>query len=191
MIRIEFIFSCLFIFQSVVGISAQTTVTNTSLTDPVQIREFLNATERLRCICLPSLPIQGCSYNMCVVSSYLKTFIENRIREGMTADEIVEKFEKGFGDSIFHEPVDSVILHFQKEGNQKILAGLRDGFGKSIYAKPDSTWINLSLGGIGIASLIGIGYYLMLSKKPRLSDSGELGAKKNLNELADKYLKEI
>lgn len=167
--------------------------TNTTLKDPEQIKEFLKVTERIRCICLPSLPIQGCSYNMCIVSSYLKTFIENRIREGMTAEEILYKFEKGFGESIFKEPVDEVILYFQKEGNQRMLSALQYGFGTSIYAKPDSTWINLSLSLIGIIGFLGIGYYLYsLLKKPNIpTTEANLINEKKWDDLESKYLKEM
>lgn len=144
------------------SLSAQTTTTTTSLTDPKQIEEFLDATSRLRCICLPSLAIQSCSYNMCIVSSYLKTFIENQIKLGLSADEIVFKFENGFGDTILK---DAVIQQFREQGNERMIQNLVQGFGPNIQAKPDSTWINLSLAFIGILGLIGIGSYLVQRKK--------------------------
>jgi cytochrome c-type biogenesis protein CcmH len=144
------------------SLSAQTTTTTTSLTDPNQIQEFLDATSRLRCICLPSLAIQSCSYNMCIVSSYLKTFIENQIKLGLSADEIVFKFENGFGDTILN---DAVIQQFRDQGNERMIQNLVQGFGPNIQAKPDSTWINLSLAFIGILGLIGIGSYLVQRKK--------------------------
>lgn len=155
------------------NLDAQTTTTTTSLTDPKQIEQFLDATSRLRCICLPSLPIQSCSYNMCIVSSYLKTFIENQIKQGMTSDEIVYKFENGFGDTIQD---DSVVKHFKEEGNDRMIQSLMQGFGPNIQAKPDSTWINLSLAFIGLIGLIGIGYYLIQRKKasPSKDEPGNL-----------------
>jgi cytochrome c-type biogenesis protein CcmH len=168
---------------------SQTTTTNTTLTDPQHIETFLDVTERVRCICLPSLPIKGCTYNVCVVSSYLKTFIENRIREGMTGDEIVDRFVHGFGDSIQN---DSVVQHFKREGNQGMIQSLTHGFGEKIQAKPDSTWINLSLGLIGILALTGIGYYLVQrtrAKSKPLNDSKSNTEK--LDTLEKKYLSEL
>jgi cytochrome c-type biogenesis protein CcmH len=152
---------------------------------------------------------------MCIVSSYLKTFIENRIRKGESADTIVRKFENGFGDEILDDPV---VLHFQKEGNQRMLDGLVNGFGPKIQAKPDSTWINLSLLAIGILGAIGIGIYLngIRVRKKIPGNTGEQESGQNLprnqdqtgsgkvvqtptesksadarKNLEDKYLKEI
>lgn len=170
---------------------AQTTTTNTTLTKPEHIREFIEATEKLRCICLPSLPIQGCSYNMCIVSSYLKTFIENKIREGMTAEEIVSKFENGFGESLLEDPKDPVILHFEKEGNRAMINSLVGGFGKNIQAKPDSTWINISLGLIGLGALMGIAYYLNQRKKKSVGESMDDSKKDEMDSLEKKYLSEL
>ncbi|MCC5816103.1 MAG: cytochrome C biogenesis protein [Leptospira sp.] len=186
----RFAYICLALFLTI-PVFSQTTTTNTSLTEPTHIKEFIDATNRLRCICLPSLPIQGCSYNMCIVSSYLKTFIENKVREGMTADEIVLKFETGFGDAILQDPKDPVILHFEKEGNRGMINSLVNGFGKNIQAKPDSTWINLSLGLIGIFSLIGIGYYLKQRKKKIESKTEGKDSKDDMDNLEKKYLSEI
>jgi cytochrome c-type biogenesis protein CcmH/NrfF len=189
---------CITIIQLlfVVPILPQTTTTNTTLTEPEQIREFMESTTRLRCICLPSLPLQSCSYNMCVVSSYLKTFIENQIRAGMKSDEIVYKFEHGFGDSILKDPV---VEHFAQEGNQRMIQSLIYGFGTGIQAKPDSTWINLSLILLGSLGLIGILYY-GLRKKSNLKEqekktrfqNQQAGAKPmSPEDLEKKYLSEL
>ncbi|WCL48794.1 cytochrome C biogenesis protein [Leptospira sp. GIMC2001] len=171
------------------SVSAQTTTINTTLTEPNQIREFMDSTERIRCICLPSLPIQGCSYNMCIVSSYLKTLIENRIRLGETSNEIVAKFENGFGDDIRS---DSVFIHFEKEGNERMLNGLLYGFGAKIQAKPDSTWINLSLAGLGLLALIGIGFYVVQRKKSKSNISSSTAkTDQQMLDLEKKYLSEL
>jgi len=147
--------------------------TTTTLTDPQHVREFLEATDRIRCICLPSLPIQACSYNMCVVSSYLKTFIENRVREGMLADEIVQKMERGFGDSILQ---DSVVLYFQQNGNQGMIDSLRYGFGEKILAKPGSWAINATLGLLAVLGLGTIFYYAKEKNRTRLEKDRQTDA---------------
>lgn len=63
---------------------AESTFTN--LTSPEEIRTFHDVTNRIRCICIPSIAIKSCSFNNCTVSAKLKVFIENRIRSGESAD---------------------------------------------------------------------------------------------------------
>lgn len=124
--------------------------TTTSLKEENQVRIFLNVTEKIRCICLPSLPIQSCSFNMCSASAYLKTFIENRIKDGMSESEILQKMQIGFGDAILE---DSVVKHFQEQGNSGMVDSLVFGFGEKILARPDGTWINLTLFILGFGGL--------------------------------------
>lgn len=137
--------------------------TTTTLTDPKQKEIFWKVTEELRCICLPSIPIQQCSYNMCVVSSYLKTFIENRIKEGMDAPKIIAGFENGFGEANFFLN-DSVIQHFQETGQENMIQALKFGFGPKILSKPDSTWINSTLYGLAFLGFLGMVFYLFYLK---------------------------
>lgn len=145
--------------------------TTTSLKDEAQIQTFLRVTEKIRCICLPSLPIQSCSFNMCSASAYLKTFIENRIREGMTEEEILQKMENGFGEGILE---DSVVKHFRENGYGSIVDSIVFGFGPKILAKPDGTWINLSLLVIAFLGLFLI--YRYGSKKIQSKEMGEADA---------------
>ncbi|MDZ4727684.1 MAG: cytochrome c-type biogenesis protein CcmH [Leptospira sp.] len=136
------------------SIYAQTTTT--SLKDQSQINTFLEVTEKIRCICLPSLPIQACSFNMCTASAYLKNFIENRIKDGMQAEDIIYQMEHGFGDKVLNDPV---VIHFQEDGNQGMVDSIVYGFGDKILAKPDSTYINLTLIILGFIGLTGIWLY--------------------------------
>ncbi|MDF3819984.1 cytochrome c-type biogenesis protein CcmH [Leptospira sp. 96542] len=145
---------------NVSNLSAQTTTTN--LKDETKIQTFLKVTEQIRCICLPSLPIQSCSFNMCSASSYLKNFIENRINEGMGEKEILEKMENGFGDSVRTDPI---VLHFLENGNEGMVNSILFGFGPNILAKPDGTWINTTLLFIGILGLFFI--YRYANKKSK------------------------
>lgn len=130
--------------------------TTTNLKEEGQVQTFLKVTEKIRCICLPSLPIQSCSFNMCAASSYIKTFIENRIKEGMGEEEIISKMENGFGTSVLQDPI---ILMFQENGNQGMVDSIVYGFGPKILAKPDDTWINATLLGLGVLGLFGIYRY--------------------------------
>jgi cytochrome c-type biogenesis protein CcmH len=142
------------------SVSAQSTTT--ALKDPSQVAIFLDVTSKIRCICLPSLPIQACSFNMCTASAYLKNFIENRIKDGMSGDEIIYKMEHGFGEEILN---DSVVLHFKQDGNQGMVDSIVYGFGEKILAKPDSTWINGTLFLFGLAGLGGIFLYFKKNRK--------------------------
>ncbi|WP_246838166.1 cytochrome c-type biogenesis protein CcmH [Leptospira meyeri] len=136
--------------------------TTTNLKEEAQIQTFLKVTEQIRCICLPSLPIQSCSFNMCAASSYLKTFIENRIKDGMKEEEIISKMENGFGNSVLKDPI---VVMFQENGNQGMVDSIVYGFGPKILAQPDGTWINFTLFAIGILGLFGIYQYGTRKKK--------------------------
>ncbi|EOQ89629.1 cytochrome C biogenesis protein [Leptospira yanagawae serovar Saopaulo str. Sao Paulo = ATCC 700523] len=148
------LFCIVLLFGTSSALFSQKTTTN--LKEESQIQTFLKVTEKIRCICLPSLPIQSCSFNMCAASSYLKTFIENRIKDGMGEEEIISKMENGFGNSILQDPI---VLMFQENGNQGMVDSLVYGFGPKILAKPDDTWINATLLGLGVLGLYGIYRY--------------------------------
>jgi cytochrome c-type biogenesis protein CcmH len=158
----QIILGILLFFGSVSVLFPQKTTTN--LKEEQQIQTFLKVTEKIRCICLPSLPIQSCSFNMCAASSYLKTFIENRIKDGMGEEEIISKMENGFGDTVLQDPI---ILMFQENGNQGMVDSIVYGFGPKILAKPDDTWINATLLGLGILGLFGIYRYGTKKSKDR------------------------
>ena len=145
--------------------------TTTNLKEEAQIQTFLKVTEQIRCICLPSLPIQSCSFNMCAASSYLKTFIENRIKDGMKEEEIVSKMENGFGTSVLQDPI---VVMFQESGNQGMVDSIVYGFGPKILAQPDGTWINFTLFAIGVLGLFGIYKYGTNKKKDQAEANGKL-----------------
>ncbi|PJZ89655.1 cytochrome C biogenesis protein [Leptospira levettii] len=161
-----------FLFPSL--LLAQKTTTN--LKEEAQIQTFLKVTENIRCICLPSLPIQSCSFNMCAASSYIKTFIENRIKDGMKEEEIISKMENGFGTSVLQDPI---VVMFQENGNQGMVDSIVYGFGPKILAKPDDTWINFTLLALGILGLFGIYKFGTRKKK----ESTSTNTKQSLDDL--------
>lgn len=154
--------------------------TTTNLTDKAQIEEFMKATSQIRCICLPSLPIKSCSFNNCEISALLKEFIENRIRAGETAKDIVQKMQTGFGESALQDPI---IQRFSQYGNTNMVNGVVHGFGEKILAEPDSTSINLTLSLLILGGILGIYFY---SKKV-----GRTMPVKQEDSKTDKYLKEL
>lgn len=167
--------------------------TTTNLKEETQIQTFLKVTEQIRCICLPSLPIQSCSFNMCAASSYLKSFIENRIKDGMKEEEIISKMENGFGDSVLKDPI---VVMFQENGNQGMVDSIVYGFGPKILAQPDGTWINFTLFALGAFGLFGIYKYGTRKKKDLLqsnvasSDSGQKSSTEEIKNKIRKYEEE-
>ncbi|PJZ69631.1 cytochrome C biogenesis protein [Leptospira perolatii] len=180
-IRFLILSFCIWILSG--SLVAESTFTN--LTDHEQVKTFLEVTNRIRCICLPSIPIKSCSFNNCTVSAKLKLFIENRIRKGESADTIVNKMINGFGEEALQDPV---IAKFAENGNDGIVQGVVYGFGQDILAKPDSTWINLSLALAGGLGLIIIFLYLKrrTSFKPTEKSSKTDSFQKYLSEIEEK-----
>lgn len=176
------VFVILFLFS--ITLFADSSIT--TLTDPKQIEVFNEVTSRIRCICLPSLPIKSCSFNNCAISAQLKLFLENRIRIGESADVIVEKMQKGFGDSALSDPI---IQKFQNSGNDSMVQGVVYGFGEKILANPDSTWINVTLIlGIGLGFGI-IFYYLKGRLKKSKAQANDTNS--TVSQDVQNYLKEI
>lgn len=162
--------------------------TTTNLKEEGQIQTFLKVTEQIRCICLPSLPIQSCSFNMCAASSYLKTFIENRIKDGMKEEEIISKMENGFGDSVLKDPI---VMMFQENGNQGMVDSIVYGFGPKILAQPDGTWINFTLFALGVLGLFGIYKFGTRKKKetPEANSKPSSDQKSTTEEIKNKIRK--
>jgi len=156
---------------------------STNLTDPEHISIYHDVTSRIRCICLPSLPIKSCSYNNCVVSADLKVFIENRIRKGENADTIVQKLLTGFGEEALSDPI---IQKFNDQGSTNMVNGVVYGFGEKILADPGSIFINLTIFGLGILGIVMILLYFKKYKKVAIETSSG-----NLAPPPQKYLKEL
>lgn len=114
---------------------------DTNLTQKKQIEIFHEVTTKIRCICLPSLPIKNCSFNNCQPSAILKQFIESRIRAGENAEEIINGLEKGYGEKANNDTVLKKLI----ESNQSLANGIIYGFGEKILAEPNSVLINLTL----------------------------------------------
>lgn len=155
----------------------------TNLSDEKQIQTFYEVTSKIRCICLPSLPIKSCSFNNCEVSALLKNFIEHRIQAGESSEVIIQKMLTGFGEEALNDPI---VQRFERSGNTSIVQGVLYGFGEKILAEPDSTGINLTLVGFGI---LGIALILIYWKKVKSHNTTEKTnpSSKNL----EKYLGEI
>ncbi len=174
----KFILPVIFLASSIFSES-----TNTTLSEAKQIDIFSEVTSKIRCICLPSLPIKSCSFNNCPVSAMLKQFIENRIRAGETSNEIIAKLQTGYGDSVSTDPI---VKKFISIGSDSMANGIIHGFGERILAEPDSTWINITLILLMISGISLIGFFYRLNSKKISTETKTLHSE-NLK----KYLKEI
>lgn len=160
--------------------------THTNLSSEEDKKTFYEVTEKIRCICLPSLPIKSCSFSNCRSSAILKDFIEDRIRKRDSAKLIVDKIINGYGEGILQDPyVKSMI----QEGNGYLVAEIVKGFGPKMLAEPDPTWINLSLVA---GMLVGLGVIFRYMKK-RKNNSLTINSEKTQSTKEDiqKYLDEI
>jgi cytochrome c-type biogenesis protein CcmH/NrfF len=164
------------------GLSGESISTN--LTDPNDILVYHDVTSKIRCICLPSLPIKSCSYNNCAVSAELKLFIENRIRKGESSDTIVQKLLTGFGEEAMEDPI---IQKFKESGSLNMVNGVLYGFGDKILAEPSSIFINMTIIGIGLMGLVLIYFYFKTNRKINPSTSQPI----QLSKSSEKYLKEL
>ena len=157
---------------------------STNLTDPIHILAYHDVTSKIRCICLPSLPIKSCSYNNCAVSAELKLFIENRIRKGESSETIVQKLLTGFGEEALDDPI---IQKFRESGSMNMVNGVLYGFGDKILAEPSSIFINMTIIGIGLGGLGLIYFYFKTNRKVKPNASNPIQLSKN----SEKYLKEL
>lgn len=158
---------------------------STSLTDINDLKTYEEVTSKVRCICLPSLPIKSCSYNNCSISAYIKMFMENRIKAKENAETILYKMEHGFGEEILDDPI---VKNFVRDGNQQVVESLVYGFGPKILAEPDATFIDLTIILVFIISFSSIFYYLKRRKK---SDKKNSNSSANVSQIANKYLSEL
>ncbi|TGK00211.1 cytochrome C biogenesis protein [Leptospira langatensis] len=173
-----------FVFAVSASSSLVADSTFTNLTEPNQIRTFHDVTDRIRCICIPSIPIKSCSFNNCTVSAKLKLFIENRIRAGEDADTIVNKMVHGFGPEVVTDPI---VAKFIENGNQGMAQSIVVGFGPDILAKPDSTWIDLSIAAAGALGVLLMYLYLKRRTAPKAAIATEVDGDSSFH----RYISEI
>lgn len=106
------------------------------LTDEAQIRTFTEVSEGLICQCGCRMVLSTCPHVECPWGIPARRFIENRIREGMTAQAILLGFENGFGPKIDSDPVVQGLL---AAGREDFVRNLREGFGAHVRARTGHT----------------------------------------------------
>ncbi|MEM7181338.1 MAG: cytochrome C biogenesis protein [Spirochaetota bacterium] len=158
--------------------------THTNLIKKEEVAIFHKVTSEIRCICLPSLPIKSCSFSNCQSSAKLKGFIENRIKQGDSAETIIHGIIHGYGKKLQN---DIYLEKLRQEGYGGLADGILTGLGEKMLANPNPWNINLTLFvGMGL-SFLGMAFYLYKRKQK----SKESLTTSNDQESLDKYLNEI
>lgn len=104
----------------------------TQLTDPAQVKIFEQASEGMICQCGCHHILNSCPHVECPFAIPVRRFIEDRIREGMGAEEIVYKMEHGFGEDIRKDPR---VMELAKAGRDDLVNGFVHGHGHQIVAR--------------------------------------------------------
>jgi hypothetical protein len=103
----------------------------TDLSDPAQIRVFTEVSDGLICQCGCHFVLSSCPHVECPWGIPVRRFLEIKIREGMSAPEILTKMETGFGPEIRRY---ALVREFLEQGREDIVIGLESGWGPSISA---------------------------------------------------------
>lgn len=113
----------------------------TNLKDPEQIAIFNEVSDSVICQCGCHFVLSSCPHVECPWGIPVRRFMENRIREGMQAPEIIEKLENGFGAAYMNDPV---ILELEQQGRSDLVDKIVNGHGPAIRATT-ANWIPVLL----------------------------------------------
>lgn len=116
---------CVFFVSLFVAPSIFARSVYTDLTDPAQVKIFDDVSDSLVCLCGCHFVLSSCPHTECPFAIPVRRFIESRIREGMTASEITEKMEYGFGPAFRNDPQ---IIDLGRRGRNDLVKGFIDGF---------------------------------------------------------------
>lgn len=118
------------------------------------VKTFKEVTRRLNCFCGCHGLVSDCLHvDEHCFAVQTRRFIENRILEGMSAEEIVDGFVHGFEGEHLRDPI---LQEWARKGRQDLIAGVTDGFGESILHHDPPSWpVYVSLvAGLLIFSLL-------------------------------------
>jgi hypothetical protein len=104
----------------------------TQLKDPAQILVFTNVSRALICGCGCHLVLSTCPHVDCPWGIPARRFIENRVREGMTAEQIIDGMVKGFGPEAGKDPI---VMMLREQGREDFAVKFENGFGTQVLAR--------------------------------------------------------
>lgn len=120
---------CMFL-AAPAGLHAQEVYTQ--LKDPDQVLTFTNVSRALICGCGCHLVLSTCPHVDCPWGIPARRFIENRIREGKTSEQIIHGMVNGFGPDARQDPVVQMLL---AQGRGDFAAKFESGFGTQVLAR--------------------------------------------------------
>ncbi|MCB1138712.1 MAG: hypothetical protein KDK23_08150 [Leptospiraceae bacterium] len=129
----------------------------TNLKQPEQIRIFNKVSDSVICQCGCHFILSSCPHVECPWGIPVRRFVENRIREGMGAEEIIYRLEHGFGKKYMDDPV---VVELINQGRADLVQKIVDGHGPSIRGTT-ANWIPILLIAIFVIAglLIAIRYF--------------------------------
>lgn len=133
----------------------------TKLKDPKDIQTFTEISHSIVCQCGCGFVLSNCPHVECPFGIPVRRFIENRIREGKSTDEILQGLYFGFGPEVMEDPI---VKQLQEQGREDLVRGFQSGFTKKISSKTSSPlWYVVF--ALGAALLIFLGRRFVLKRK--------------------------
>lgn len=103
----------------------------TELREPAQVKTFQEVSEGLVCQCGCNMVLSTCAHVDCPFAIPVRRFLEDRVREGATSAELLQKMEYGFGPEI---QKDERVRALAASGRNDLVKGIVHGFGAKISA---------------------------------------------------------
>ncbi len=151
------------VFAAAAGTSAlEAQAVYTQLKDPAQVLVFTNVSRALICGCGCHLVLSTCPHVDCPWGIPARRFIENRVREGMTADQIIQGMTNGFGPAAAKDPI---VQMLKEQGREDFAAKFETGFGTQVLARTGSFSTGLVF-VVFLAAAAGL-FAFWLKKRPR------------------------
>ena len=130
LILMRYVFIILISLISFFNLQAQEVYTD--FIDQKQIQSFTKVSTSLVCQCGCNFILSVCPHIECPWGIPIRRFIEQKIKEGLSEEEIIDKFQNGFGNSLYSE---HHIKKMIENGNKAIVARIVEGYGAQISSE--------------------------------------------------------
>ncbi len=104
----------------------------TELKQDKHVLHFTEVSDSLVCQCGCNFVLSSCAHADCPWGIPVRRLIEEHIQAGMSAEEIIHLFQKGFGSALDASPY---AQKMRREGRHELLKDLKDGYGPQILAR--------------------------------------------------------
>ena len=131
---------CIVLIFFVLFFNLQAQEVYTDFINQEQIQSFTTVSTNLVCQCGCNFLLSVCPHIECPWGIPVRRFIEQKIREGLSTNEIIDKFKNGFGNSLYSEVY---IKKMIENGNKALVDQIAEGYGAKI-----SSVSSLSIPGI-------------------------------------------